>query len=249
MVTTSPDIQTINTLTTAMATMKPKLIARMFNAEKPALWFAQLETQFADIGIVTEIDKYNKTVPLIDTTYAAEVEDLIVSRPVTNPYQSLKTKLIKCFTKSRTAKIIQLLDNESIGDRTPSKHLRHLKSLVPGIDDEILETRWLSHFPEQTRATLVSQENARVEDLAKLADRVHEVFHPSSVAAITTSLDNATNTALLERIEQLTATVAELRMHDSHSRSRTRSDHSRGHRSNSRRRPSSRKIPKKFDIC
>ncbi|XP_015120764.1 uncharacterized protein K02A2.6-like [Diachasma alloeum] len=249
MATAAADIQTTPTVMTATATMRPRLIARPFDADKPALWFAQLETQFADLGYVTESDKYNKTVPLIDTAYAAEVEHLIVSRPVTNPYQTLKNELIRCFTKSRTANIIQLLDRESIGDRTPSKHLRHLKSLVPGIDDEVLKTRWLSHLPEQTRATLATQENASIDDLAKLADRVHEVFHPNSVAAIITSAGNATNAALLERIEQLTATVAELRLKDSRSRSRTRSEYSRGQRNNSRRRCSSRKVLKKFDTC
>ncbi|XP_015123523.1 uncharacterized protein LOC107045703 [Diachasma alloeum] len=201
MVTTAADIQTTPTVTTGTATMRPKLIARPFDADKPALWLAQLETQFADLGYVSESHKYNKTVPLIDTAYATEVEHLIVSRPVTNPYQTLKNELIRCFTKSRTANIIQLFGRESIGDRTPSKHLRHLKSLVPGIDDEVLKTRWLSHLPEQTRATLATQENASIDDLAKLADRVHEVFNPNSVAAITSSPANAVNTALLERIE------------------------------------------------
>ncbi|XP_015126402.1 uncharacterized protein LOC107047979, partial [Diachasma alloeum] len=250
MVTTAVDIQTTPTVTTATwATIRPKLIARPFDADKPALWFAQLETQFADLGYVTESDKYNKTVPLIDTAYATEVEHLIVSRPVTNPYQTLKNELIRCFTKSRTANIIQLLDRESIGDRTPSKHLRHLKSLVPGIDDEVLKTRWLSHLPEQTGATLATQENASIDDLAKLADRVHEVFNPNIVAAITSSPANAVNTALLEQIKQLTAAVAAMQTRDPRSRSRTRPDGSQGQRSHSRLPPSSRKVSKNFDIC
>ncbi|XP_015126967.1 uncharacterized protein LOC107048340 [Diachasma alloeum] len=250
MVTTAADIQTTPTVTTATAIMRLKLIiARPFDADKPALWFAQLDTQFADLRYVTESDKYNKTVPLIDTAYAAEIEDLIVSRPVTNPYQTLKNELIRCFTKSRTANIIQLLDRESIEDRTPSKHLRHLKRLVPGIDNEVLKTRWLSHLPEQTRATLATQENTSIDDLAKLADRVHEVFNPNSVTAITSSPANAVNMALLERIEQLTAAVATMQTRDPRSRSRTRRDGSQGQRSHSRRRSSSRKISKNFDTC
>ncbi|XP_015114344.1 uncharacterized protein LOC107039302 [Diachasma alloeum] len=229
MATTTPDI-----LTTAMATMKPKLITRPFNAGKPALWFAQLERQLVDLGIVTETDKYNKKVPLIDTIYTAEDVDLIISRPVTNPYQTLKSELIRCFTTSRTANLIQAPDKESIGDRSPSKHLRHLKSFVPGIDDEILKTRWLSHLPEQTRAMLAAQENASIEDLATLADRVHDVFNLNSVTSITSSTSNTTGNKLLERLEQLTATVAAMQMRDS--RSRERLNDSRGHSSNSRRR-------------
>ncbi|XP_015111521.1 uncharacterized protein LOC107037474 [Diachasma alloeum] len=186
MVTTAANIQTTPTVTTATATMRPKLIARPFDADKPALW---------------------------------------------------------------TANIIQLLDRESIGDRTPSKHLRHLKSLVPGIDDKVLKTRWLFHLPEQTRARLATQENASIDDLAKLADRVHEVFNPNSVAAITGSPGNAVSTALLERIEQLTATIAAMQTRDPRSRSRTRRDGSQGQRSHSRRRSSSRKVSKNFDIC
>ncbi|XP_015113978.1 uncharacterized protein LOC107039052 [Diachasma alloeum] len=217
MVSASPDIETINTLTTVVASVKPKLIARPFNSKKPALWFAQLETQFADIGVITEIDKYNKTVPLIDTFYAAEVEDLIICRPREH-WRPHSVKTSQTLEKSR------------------SKYRRWDP-----------QNGWLSHLPEQTRATLTTQENTTVEDLAKLAARMPEVFHLNSVAAITTSTDNASNKALFEPLDQLMASVPAIPMHGSHSRPRERSENSRGQRSNSRRRSSSRKLSKKSD--
>ncbi|XP_046587807.1 uncharacterized protein LOC124292962 [Neodiprion lecontei] len=108
-----------------------------FCPERPALWFAQQEAQFRTQGIVTEIGRYYHTISNIPTRYAAEVENLIVTPPVTLPYQALKIALIARFSQSREAKILQLLDRESLGDRTPSAHLRHLRSLVPDIDEEV----------------------------------------------------------------------------------------------------------------
>ncbi|XP_015124377.1 uncharacterized protein LOC107046298 [Diachasma alloeum] len=206
------ELPTHNAFLAAAAVMQPKLVARPFNPDKPQLWFAQLETQFTDLGIVTEIDKYNKTVPLIDTVYAAEVEDLIIARPVNTPFQTLKNELIRCFTTPRSMNLLRLLDNENLGDRTPSKHLRHLKALVPGIDEEVLKTRWLSHLPEQTRATLAAQDDASLENLAKLADRVHEVFQPHQTAAISASSSNVVNSALRDELESLKATVAAMQL-------------------------------------
>ncbi|XP_015118909.1 uncharacterized protein LOC107042386 [Diachasma alloeum] len=208
------------TFLAAAAVMQPKLVARPFNPDRPQLWFAQLETQFTDLGIVTKIDKYNKTVPLIDTVYAAEVEDLIIARPVNTPYQTLKNELIRCFTTSRSMNLLRLLDNENLGDRTPSKHLRHLKALVPGVDEEVLKTHWLSHLPEQTRATLTAQVDASLENLAKLADRVHEVFQPHQTSANSASSGNVVNSALRDELESLKATVAAMQLRESRSRSR-----------------------------
>ncbi|XP_015112261.1 uncharacterized protein LOC107037940 [Diachasma alloeum] len=202
------ELATDNAFLAAAAVMQPKLVARPFNPDRPQLWFAQLETQFTDLGIVTVIHKYNKTVPLIDMVYAAEVEDLIIARPVNTPFQILKNELIRCFTTSRSMNLLRLLDNENLGDRTPSKHLRHLKALVPGIDEEVLKTRWLSHLPEQTRATLAAQDDASLENLAKLADGVHEVFQPPQTAAISASSGNVVNSALRDELESLKATFA-----------------------------------------
>lgn len=183
-----------------------------FSQEKPALWFAQLEAQFRSYGITTEVDKYYKVIPLIDTRSAAEVESIIINMPTDNPYQKLKNELIACFSKSRESNLLQLLDKENIGDRSPSQYLRYLKSLVPDIDEEVLKARWLSHLPEQTKACLIVQEKAPLDDLGKLADKLHEVYTPRSVATITRPESESEIAQLTSKITQLTATVAAIQL-------------------------------------
>ncbi|XP_063990786.1 uncharacterized protein LOC135169590 [Diachasmimorpha longicaudata] len=236
------------TVTTSGTAIHPDVRAPPFSAEKPALWFAQLEAQFRNRGIVTEQDKYNRTIPLIDTRSAAEAEDIIINPPADIPYQTLKRTLITRFSKSREANLLQLLDRESIGDRSPSHYLRYLRSLVPDIDDEVLKARWLSHLPEQTRACLVIQKDATITQLGELADKLHEVYHPT-VAAVSTSTVSMDVAQLTKQVAALTASVAALHKRDSRPRSSTRSGDSRGQRSKSRRRSSSRKVPNKFNTC
>lgn len=199
-----------------------ELRAPPFSQEKPSLWFAQL---------LTEVDKYNRVIPLIDTRSAAEVESLIINMPATTPYQQLKTTLISCFSRSREATLLQLLDRETIGDRTPSQYWRHLKSLVPDIDEEVLKTRWLSHLPEQTKACLVIQERASLDDQAKLADKLQEAYAPNSVAAVANTHGDSEISQLTKLIAQLTAQIASTQTAPPHTSRRHR-----GNRSSSRRR-------------
>ncbi|XP_017466270.1 PREDICTED: uncharacterized protein LOC108359101 [Rhagoletis zephyria] len=151
-----------------------------FNQDRPGLWFAQLESQFRNHNVTNEVDKIHHAIPLIDTRIAADAEDIILNPPAENPYHKLKTALIACYSKSREAKLLQLLDGECLGDRTPFQHLRHLRSLVPGIDGEVLRARWLSHLPDQIRACSVAQCTAGLQELGEAAARLHDVLRPST---------------------------------------------------------------------
>lgn len=154
-----------------------------FCPQRVTLWFAQLEAQFAIHGIVKEKSKFNHAVSLIDTQHAHEVESLIINPPKTKPYQQLKTTLIQCYSQSEEAKLRQLLDGEAIGERSPSQFLRHLKSLVPNVDEAVLKTKWMSGLPEQTRALLAVQTSASLDDQCKTADKLHEIMQGHVAAA------------------------------------------------------------------
>ncbi|XP_015124353.1 uncharacterized protein LOC107046279 [Diachasma alloeum] len=234
MSTTTGGTLTVPTVTTTTASALPRIKAPEFSRDKPRTWFIQLEAQFRNYGIVTETDKFCRTLPLIDTESATEVEDVVITPDQVAPFQGLRNTLIARFTKSKEANLIQLLDRESIGNRLPSQYLRHLKSLVPDIDGEVLRARWLSHLPESTRACLVIQPQANTDDIAKLADKIHEVYHPDTVAAVTKS-SAGENAQLAAQIAVLTASVAALQAQNSrsHPRSRARS-RSRGRDNNNR---------------
>jgi hypothetical protein len=57
-----------------------------FWPEKPAVWFAQLEGQFALSGITQDETKFYYIISHLDNTYTAEVEDILTNPPPTGCY-------------------------------------------------------------------------------------------------------------------------------------------------------------------
>ncbi|XP_004520883.1 uncharacterized protein LOC101453002 [Ceratitis capitata] len=125
----------------AMPLQRVSIRCPAFNAERPALWFAQLEGQFHLAGIVDEITKYHYASSHLDAKAAAEVEDLLLNVPTAMPYSRLKEALVERLTLSRDARLQQLLDRETLGDSKPSQFLRHLRSLDNTVPDNILRTK------------------------------------------------------------------------------------------------------------
>ncbi|CAB0033508.1 unnamed protein product [Trichogramma brassicae] len=101
---------------------------------KPAVWFAQAETQFALGNITTELTKHYHVISQLDVRAAAEVEDIITNMPANQPYTHLRQQLIVRLSSSEEQRIRQLLHDEELGDRKPSRFLRHLKSLAGWLD-------------------------------------------------------------------------------------------------------------------
>lgn len=207
------------------------LRAPPFSPDQPTLWFAQVDALFRINGIVTELDKFYHIVPLIDTRYALEIADIITNVPTSNPYQTLKNALTARFSKSKEAKLKQLLDGEQIGDRKPSQFLRHLRALVPGIDEDVLRSRWMSSLPDQTKALLTVQSDQPLNKLAEIADKVHEVFdmNQKSTSAVTATPSTSTAdtsgqiAALTNQIAKLTKLFSNQRRSNSKDRSQNRS--------------------------
>lgn len=165
-----------------------------FYPEKPALWFAQLESQFVLANISTDATKYHNALGHLDPIYAAEVEDIIIAPPATNKYERLKDELVKRLSASREKKVKQLLTHEELGDRKPSQFLRHLRNLAgPGVPEEFLKTIWTSRLPSGTQTIIASQQKASLEEVAELADRIHDLVPPSpQLAAVHPSTSTGT---------------------------------------------------------
>ncbi|XP_050340598.1 uncharacterized protein LOC126767018, partial [Bactrocera neohumeralis] len=196
----------------------------LFNSERPALWFAQLEGQFHLAGIFDEIMQYHYTSSHLDAKAAAGMEDLLLNVPTKTPYTRLKGTLIERLTLSRKPGLQQLLDRETLGDRKPSQFQRHLRSLDNTVPDSIFRTKWLSKLPMSTQSILPSQADMNLDKLASLADKIHDIALPAEI----NSLQKATTTSAIEsRISRLEASINELassfkRQSISRSRSRQR---------------------------
>ncbi|XP_015112556.1 uncharacterized protein LOC107038153 [Diachasma alloeum] len=157
------------------------------NAERPAIWFAQLEGQFHLSGINDQVTRCYYTSSHLDPKAAAEVQDILLNVPTETPYTRLK---------------------EAPGERlTPSRDCSTERSLDDTVPNNILRTKWLSQLPMTTQSILASQTDMALDRLATLADKLHEIALP--VAHINDGQE-PTSSALEIRFSRLEATICEL---------------------------------------
>ncbi|GBN30008.1 hypothetical protein AVEN_144401-1 [Araneus ventricosus] len=65
-----------------------------FWSDKPELWFAQLESQFALGNISVDSIKFRYVIAALNSDDLTCVSDLVLNPPQTDSYNSLKTRLI-----------------------------------------------------------------------------------------------------------------------------------------------------------
>lgn len=148
-----------------------------FWAEEPALWFSQLEAQFALANITADSTKFYHVISNLDVKYVSEVKDIVINPPTDGTkYEKIKFELIKRLSASQEQKVRQLLAHEELGDRKPSQFLRHLQNLAgPRVPDEFVRSLWASRLPNNIQAIIASQTDCELEKLAQLADNINEV--------------------------------------------------------------------------
>ncbi|XP_047998341.1 uncharacterized protein LOC125235797 [Leguminivora glycinivorella] len=155
---------------------KVSVRAPPFYPAEPALWFSQMEAQFEVSGITTESTKYNYIVSQLEQQYVLEVKDIITNPPAINRYTKLKTELISRLSASQEKRVLQLMKHEELGERKPSQLLRHLRTLAgKTVTDDFLKTVWSSRLPSGLQTLIASQTSATMEELADLADKVHDI--------------------------------------------------------------------------
>ncbi|XP_063837159.1 uncharacterized protein LOC135086303 [Ostrinia nubilalis] len=192
-----------------------------FWPEEPALWFAQVESQFVLSGITKDETKFYYLVAQLDHQYAIEVKDIITNPPPTEKYEKLKSELIKRLSASQEKRIKQLLMHEELGDRKPSQFLRHR----------------VCRLPQNIQTVIASQMDLDKDKLGELADKVYEIA-PSTPQVASTSSAAVPYGDMAHQIAELTRQVAMLtsRLEDSDNRSRSRYQNNRYNRSRSRSR-------------
>lgn len=174
-----------------------------FWPEEPALWFAQVESQFVLSRITTDDTKFCYLVAQLDHQYAVEVKDVITNPPVTDKYLKLKTELIKRLSASKEERVKQLLMHEELGDRKPSQFLRHLESLAgPAVPKDFLSTIWSSRLPHNIQTVVASQSDLPLDKMAELADKVHEIAPSTPQVASTSSAPPAAYDELSKQINE-----------------------------------------------
>ena len=158
-----------------------------FWTDRPAVWFAQAESQFVIKKISVESTMFHHVLVALDNRTSGEVEHIIMDPPVDKPYTELKEALLEAYEKTPAQKDREFMAIRTLGDLTPSAMLR----LRPKAEHESTIFRWsfLRVLPLDVSNILVIMEDESLDTLAKKADKILEqrADAPGSVAAISPS--------------------------------------------------------------
>ncbi|CAB0012980.1 unnamed protein product [Nesidiocoris tenuis] len=175
------------------------------------IWFGQVEAQFRMKGINDDDDRFDCVIGAIDSSVLAQVGDLITNPPALNKYDTLKTRLIGCFSDSEEKKLQKLLQETKLGDQRPSHLLREMRELANNrVSEEILKTLWLQRLPANVQGILSVSADPNLATLAILADKILEVCDPrNSVCVVNNELpirnrSRSPNADIADKIEALT---------------------------------------------
>ncbi len=143
------------------------------------LWFRQLEAQFANSNIVSDLTKFNTIVGVVESDILSSVSDIVLNPPAANMYEAIENRLIKEFANSDNKKIKSLLHDVMLGDMKPSSLLRKTKELSCGkVGDDLLKTLWLQRLPT-TIQTVLSTSNDPLDQLTVKADEMFDISENS----------------------------------------------------------------------
>ncbi|GBN60379.1 hypothetical protein AVEN_147758-1 [Araneus ventricosus] len=92
-----------------------------FWSDKPELWFAQLESQFALGNISVDSTKFHYVIASLNINDLTCVSDIVLNPPQTDSYNNLKTKLIAQNADSETVRLKKRLSGVELGDKNPRR--------------------------------------------------------------------------------------------------------------------------------
>ena len=147
-----------------------------FQSRDVKFWFFQLDALFRTSKVTDDQSKFDYVVQALDVTAASDIRDLLENPPDDDMYKTIKTTLLARLAVSEAKKIKRLLSNELLGDKTPSQHLRHLRSLAgDNFSEEALVSIWTDALPTNLRAIVAGNEELTLDKRAAMADRIMDV--------------------------------------------------------------------------
>ena len=96
----------------------------------PEVWFRQVESVFTirNRAVTVQQTKFEYVIQALDNNTAERVQNIILDPPE-NPYDAIKTALVKAFRRMQAEKDQELLNLNGLGDKKPSKLLQYMKNL------------------------------------------------------------------------------------------------------------------------
>ncbi|GBM86280.1 Transposon Tf2-8 polyprotein [Araneus ventricosus] len=195
-----------------------------FWKENPALWFVQLEAQFALAGITVDDTKFNRVISAVDSEILNSVSDIILRPPDIDKYTILKKRLIELHSESEASKIRTLLQGLELGDQRPSQLLTRMRALAGDtVGEPLLKSLWMGRHPNSTQ-TILAALSEDLAGLATVADKISDLTNHSNINAVhvTPSTSDARVTQLEQQVTQFTTLVGEISSTIRQTRSRSR---------------------------
>ncbi|XP_037518379.1 uncharacterized protein LOC119395169 [Rhipicephalus sanguineus] len=215
-----------------------------FWPKNPRVWFSQVEARFQLRRITSQEFKYLHVVAALPPDIADAVDDVLASTPSEKAYDELKSTVLKRVEVSEQSRLQQLLSHEELGDQLPSQLLHRMRQLLyqqasEELQQLLLRELLLQRLPQSTRMILAGSDNATIERLPQLADRIADCTEPSEmpIAAVGRSEHVDGLGRLEDRVDRLAPAVENLALSNKHrparhhSPSRARSAQHRGHSS------------------
>ncbi|XP_014772290.1 uncharacterized protein LOC106870655 [Octopus bimaculoides] len=138
------------------------------------LWFAQLDVYFSAHAVPHQ-QQLNLLYCGMPTPLARSVKDLITDPHPDATYMSVKSEVLCWNTQSVESKFRTLMQDEQLGDRTPSEFLRDLRefSNTPLEDNPLLRKLFYFRLPPNVQSILATTIDSNSHDqIATMADKI-----------------------------------------------------------------------------
>lgn len=208
-----------------------------------SLWFAQMDIYFGAHSVpVTE--RLNILYCGLPSTLADSVSDLISDPSPEATYESVKSEIVRRNSTSSQTAFRQLMEDEDMGDRSPTQFLRRLRQLNGDSDSNegFLRKLFIDRLPALVTTILApSLETNTLDQIATMGDKIMDFSNggssssptPKSLIASASKRDTSSKDELSRKLDILTEKLNTLWSNRSRSRtpSRRRRDSFRTFRS------------------
>lgn len=203
-------------------------------------WFWQLEASMEVAGLTNDRKKFMTVISLVDTRCLTNFGSIINNPPTDGTaFSTIKKALIARYVETANERMRRLVSELQLGDKKPSHLLEEMRNLGDGkVNDTVLIQFWIQRLPQDVQKILsAAPESTNLTELARMADRIHEIeTQRSPIASVTTSQteNSCTSThnsskepwllaieAITKRFDQLESEIRGKREVRSHSRSRS----------------------------
>ncbi|KOB74344.1 Uncharacterized protein OBRU01_09574 [Operophtera brumata] len=153
--------------------------------------------------------KYNLVIAKLNRDALQQVGDLILNPPEDNKFETIKERLLAVYEESAEKQFHNLVSGMDLGTQRPSQLLRKMSGLATNtqIPTEALRRLWISRLPTAVRTILTVTPEAKLDDLAKIADKIIENMNIGEVCA----MGNATVPDMTDQLARMTMELKSLR--------------------------------------